>query len=1255
MTGSISDVFQERPGLRSQLKPFHPVESAALVSGLLTEPSLQANTLRLETLVHLLVAFAAGDRKLQTPQISSWLNTELGSTMVALWEDPIEDVFVSNVTTEEGNVRIFEGIWESSDFYLQRILNVIGTLQDSQSTCQLKQEVRAALRISEEIAARRRLDRFSSGNGLAKGTIRLPSLERLKALRRAIMFSPQDLHRLGISPADLAPFIFQLHHQDQLKNQALDDSELERRPIIQNADRWFVLLATAVSVAVRQHVLKWMCRWGLQNSFERHLILEYQDFLANTPILGSPIPKEMILPSKQISGKTFLEFGRQIDAGRYLQVIAIIDGIAGYLNHGFSSPDPSVLELSDQIDLRVKNARTYFHKQEGFKQGLTLLIGCGYGRPNIFRPVEETPDWKVEFVSAPDFQALAWLPGASPLLLWKMVDHERFLAEHGISISNANGLLNLYGWWSDTGYLMLDPMIEFGGDPINMVIPTDCLADIRSNVRRGWDVHALPLPDGRFVRVRRVAAHSYFPGESNKPQYACIDAILGGELLGVRVGERLIWWVAAEHGRSGLSRDLVFRIWEATNNWLDRAVPVFERQVEGLPGHAVLITLDFNDVRQEQVDPVPEHVLRSCLSVSTDRETKTIRISFRDPFFGGFRNPRNVAERTLIRAIAMGVVRLGGEIPTEDTIAALVSRIAPNEDIRYVHFFEVTHFRDIIQRLDRPRELFVDDADTARSKLGLGWLVQERKDGNRFGTAAESVPFLNRVVDALWNRMRTRLHKLDRTNLIERALRHIEGVADDKTLWERTIRAVLAFRDDKASAKLVAMRHVARCNAAEIALRLVVEMAVSECPLEGGEPVGELDLTPLMSDVLLMFHLGGCSDAIIKGVMEPEVRIASSGDVLTHVGFRDEIADPLGQRFESVRLDHDVERYEKHFGPFEPIPTVQGRFPEAFLTAFEAEFGLSIDALRGARETLENLAFEKEKCVFVARKDEIRSYFRRSDLTTAEVADIVLNRLALWPRESWDVTPEGFKKIDWYPWRFGRRLSLVARPIVRLENDDNPRYVISPGLIGAGIAYTMARYYEAAIEASECRARAMCRWINEEKNRRGHAFAHKVFETMRTLGYEARFENKVAALLNEKFDRDWGDVDVLAWKRGEDEVLAIECKDLKQAMTPNEMAEQLNRFSGQTLSSGKDDELLKHLNRCDLLRARSRHVAQTIGMEDRDIHIQTVVCFSKIVPMQYVARRFPNVTFLTIDDLREGGKLALTTKQDVDGKGQLCS
>jgi len=307
----------------------------------------------------------------------------------------------------------------------------------------------------------------------------------------------------------------------------------------------------------------WMCSKGYQDSFDKQLVMEYRDFFREAPIFGAAVPKEIPLPSKKAENKVLLDVSREVDKGRYVHFLAVVDSISSYQSYGFLTPDHDPTEISNILESRINTTQDHFRKVPGFKKGLTLIIGCGYGRPTVFYPPSKSDDWMIEFVSAPDFQYLSWIPGASSLSLWKLIEHETFLNSHNVSIANANGLLNLYGWWVSSEYFIIHPDINFPDDQTHthIAIPTDCLADIRLKVRRGWDLHALPSPDGQFVRVQRTTAQSYFPDDKDKPQYAAIDAACSGQLLVAWVGNKNIWWLTADHDKTGLSRDLVYRTW----------------------------------------------------------------------------------------------------------------------------------------------------------------------------------------------------------------------------------------------------------------------------------------------------------------------------------------------------------------------------------------------------------------------------------------------------------------------------------------------------------------------------------------------------------------------------------------------------------------------------------------------------------------------------------------------------------------------
>lgn len=111
------------------LRTCDPKSAIARLGGLLTVPALQANTTRIETLVHLAAAYCHGRRDLRRSEIGHLLNERLGEVSVTSLEDPVEDVFVTSVETPEGNLaevveicRRFQGEAEGElDRRIQRV------------------------------------------------------------------------------------------------------------------------------------------------------------------------------------------------------------------------------------------------------------------------------------------------------------------------------------------------------------------------------------------------------------------------------------------------------------------------------------------------------------------------------------------------------------------------------------------------------------------------------------------------------------------------------------------------------------------------------------------------------------------------------------------------------------------------------------------------------------------------------------------------------------------------------------------------------------------------------------------------------------------------------------------------------------------------------------------------------------------------------------------------------------------------------
>ena len=147
----------------------------------------------------------------------------------------------------------------------------------------------------------------------------------------------------------------------------------------------------------------------------------------------------------------------------------------------------------------------------------------------------------------------------------------------------------------------------------------------------------------------------------------------------------------------------------------------------------------------------------------------------------------------------------------------------------------------------------------------------------------------------------------------------------------------------------------------------------------------------------------------------------------------------------------------------------------------------------------------------------------------------------------------------------------------------------------------------------------MAAWRGIANGRRGTVFAEEVAKAMHANGWYTEVEVKVTKLLGKGFDKDHGDVDVLAW-RDDGRVLVIECKDVQFRKTLGEMAEQLADFRGEIRANKKRDELRKHLDRMAIIRQHLPQLAAYVGRTSVDA-VESHLLFRNPVPMEFALNR----------------------------------
>jgi hypothetical protein len=178
----------------------------------------------------------------------------------------------------------------------------------------------------------------------------------------------------------------------------------------------------------------------------------------------------------------------------------------------------------------------------------------------------------------------------------------------------------------------------------------------------------------------------------------------------------------------------------------------------------------------------------------------------------------------------------------------------------------------------------------------------------------------------------------------------------------------------------------------------------------------------------------------------------------------------------------------------------------------------------------------------------------------------------------------------------------------------------------------MARsFHEGGIPAFQARSLEMVRWIGHANHVQRTEFNLSVADRMRELGWEVEPEVRLTKLLGRSLDRDYGDIDVLAWKPTSGQVFVMECKSLQFHKTLGEVAEQLSDFRGETGSDGKPDHLMRHLERLRVLDSHAPQISKSLRLQT-PIQMTGHLVFKNPVPMQFAWDKMASKIKLSLFD-----------------------
>ena len=1086
--------------IAASLRRYDPNSAIPQIAGLLTVPELQANTDSIEILVHLAVAHCQGSSRLQSTDIEKLINIQTKFTPL---EDSPDDVFVTNVEAPDGNFLIFQSIWESNDFFVQTVIDLLNNPRVPPECKDTLIPACSLLTLSDCVAKRVGLERWSSTESGPWGKIELPQTAQIVRRARSVTFSEADISALGIGTNSLDPFILNNQDKYKLRSDTIGNSSLEQCPLLKLNDTLVLALPHAVSPAIRRFVLTSLRETGYIREFSTALDL-FQASQIATGLRELEADSELLDPiAPDGNVPSINSWLLKYDTNKFIHVVLLHGHMNKLYKCGLGSHLEYTLEEESDLHKYLNDVSLKCRSFPEFTEGITLVIVGGLGRGIKLRPLDLRDPWTSSVLSVPDLIMLGNSPRYPFRDYLKFIKYKKWAENRGFVFLNAHKDVTLYSYWLRNGKRLIPP--DWPIAPGSMIqAGNDFAQTIRKEIRSSLDRHLLQTIDGNYVPGMRLNTNSFFPSLHALPIYGSIFHMRKGQpAAAVETSRGTSWLMMTVPEDPEIAPAFVFHIW-------DGLVSIYAQLISKLEPHylkpftgAIAIYLNFESVTT-QSDLLT--IRNTEPTITTDSNRKIAHIKFPASTLRHFQQAENVGERIIVQSMAQALTYLYQGYKDriiEDHVTEAVNCIVGNSGTRIIHGF---HPRNHLERLQMLHSTKCIDLDIGT--LNFKRLLLSDDCGGTTGIGSiESktacTQFLNCVVKKISKRLQSSLHDLDRFCLIRKVYELYEACLSDGEHWRRTENAMVSLYGETDDVPKIINRKKSERNSVSLALRTVMEMAICECPTSGGKQVSNWEIDDLLADATLLIDAAMDSDSIHSNLLEPQLELQANGEYFIDRSVYRKVILPFVSDYRNTELAGAEKRYRKLY---EPNPSaddgaIKNVWRHEFVCAFKAEFKLTPENVRECLAVLVEMAVEFDTLVVNTTLGNIRGRFAKRDGLNPQVSEAFMNTFGNFHRPSWEKPPSGFENKDIYPWRFRRRLSATARPIFVFGRQNDDLVIFGVGALCLGCWYLLEKTEDGRLPQDYYTSRQMIEYIGAINDERGHSFARLVAHKMEKKGW----------------------------------------------------------------------------------------------------------------------------------------------------------
>ena len=984
------------------------------------------------------------------------------------------------------------------------------------------------------------------------------------------------LRREGISLNVLDSFLLDVEREKRaLMNDDIDNNPLLRRPIVKHEGKYYFLLISNQADALRQYVLSIAQEFGCIKRLVDIMYGYLTSRLLNVFLRMDWLPYKIDLENeKPLNSK---EYVFQIDTNCYAYVCFIHDDADEWIQNQVHSRDLSErLEAIEQV---------IWNKVGTDKQLLSIILYASLGEANCIA-LSRIPKSLNIMWPAYAFITLSKNEKWGRLDLLRYAEANAKIIDRILPIADPIDVYALYKKYNQSFYITDDAPSTF----------------ILSEPNEGYDLiqdskvainhHAVPRMNAEqtvYIAVERESEDIpiYKPIHQEEIYMRCVDN-------GV-----IPIWVLCEQGGTQLQDASVWGT--AILYWL-----YYINEQEDislyLPDYPQEIQLYFEEKKLERPYIINYNANGIHITFSSDAIETMIA-------------PDNLEERIMIAACINHLTKGNyGDMLVDKYIPVGMSKMIIGYEIDPLSMENPMDLLHPLLLSDSSKNKFLDELPQWMRGADLDFT-------GKLQIKSEKEQVLRNIVTVCLDRVKQMVSQYDYKDLLLRAIWH-----HDTLIWKRehdkiyNSAQVVCFGKNQEKEQEIGKFEL-QLTRTDIGLRCLIEYLAAQPHKGGRKMIGDYELEYIATIMSEVVNYGSICDLIHFNVENNmSVEHLESG---RYGVYHDEFEHKLFT-FQVAYIEENIENHLQHFPfTFAPIKrkTVDSNDPLFMETdkAFAIDWGISFQELGWICFNMSSMCIERKKTVLQLPEEDVVREICKMTQMSEQVVQIGILRLSLQARSKFLEAPDGYDQQEVYPWRYNREFSFIRRFIVR-EIDDNGKMYLIFSQRNAILSFKQLSYLlvtgQLHVSKNDVHITKVIGKYSQEK---GTAFNCQVRDflkdntDLKVVEYDVRITNDCPFYA----DKNYGDIDVLAFDTQTKVVYNIECKDTVMAKNMYQMYDEIGKYLGLNEKGKKKALVWKHFHRHEWLIHHKTDLANFLKVKDvKDV--KSIIITSHVLPVSYL-------------------------------------